>query len=145
MKKSSRWSSRSASVSSLDAERLDADRVVGLELESGQPAERGDVLVLLADRVAEPLDLDVAGRLGERAGRARAGAGCAYTARSRPTVNDPDEPRPVPAGMSATLTISMPGRDLVARRATSRIERVLDLVDALDALEHGVLERGSRS
>lgn len=30
-------------------------------------------------------------------------------ARSSPTLNAPDEPRPVPDGMSARLTISIPG------------------------------------
>lgn len=33
----------------------------------------------------------------------------AYTAFSRPTVNAPDEPSPVPAGMSARLTTSSDG------------------------------------
>ena len=72
------------------------DLVAGRELEAGQPAERGDVLVLLADLLLEQVDLDVAGLLGqlarvdqvllvgverlqqrgrEAAGRAEAGAG----------------------------------------------------------------------
>ncbi len=41
----------------------------------------------------------------------------AWRARSRPTVNDPEEPRPVPEGMSATLTSSIPGDTGCSRRA----------------------------
>ena len=44
---------------------MTVDGVVGVELERGDPADRGDVLVLLADRLAEPVDLDVAGVGGE--------------------------------------------------------------------------------
>ena len=48
------------------AQRRDVDRAVGLEVERREPAERRDVLVLLADRPAEPVDLDLAGLLGHR-------------------------------------------------------------------------------
>ena len=41
---------------------------VALDVEVGQPAEGGDVLVLLSARALQPLDLDVAGLLGERPG-----------------------------------------------------------------------------
>ena len=51
----------------------------------------------------------------------------------------PDEPRPVPAGMSARLTISSDGPDVVQlERAPD--DRVVDLVDLLHALERRVLE-----
>ena len=61
---------------SVDTPRVDGvDRAVGGELEAGQAAEGGDVLVLLADRLAEHVDLDVARLLGELGGRARARAG----------------------------------------------------------------------
>ncbi len=40
----------------------------------------------------------------------------------------PEEPRPVPEGMSAIETISMPGLELVASKI-SRTIAVLDLVD----------------
>src|SRR5438876_268241 len=50
-------------------ERLHADRqrprldgAVGVEVEAGDAAVRGDVLVLFADRLAQPLDLDLAGQ-----------------------------------------------------------------------------------
>ena len=36
-----------------------------MEREAGDAAVRGDVLILLADRLAEPIDLDLAGELGE--------------------------------------------------------------------------------
>ena len=54
--------------------RLDVDRAVVVERERGDAAEGGDVLVLLADRLAEALDLEVAGLLGELAARAEARA-----------------------------------------------------------------------
>ena len=44
------------------------DAVVGGELEAREAAVGGDVLVLLADGLAEHVDLDVAGLLGQRAG-----------------------------------------------------------------------------
>ena len=43
----------------------------------------------------------------------------ACRARSRPTVNAPDEPSPVPAGMSAMLTISL-ASPMGSRRNASR-------------------------
>ena len=53
-----------------DVEVVDIDRVIGPELEPSEPAVRRDVLVLLAYGIAQLLDLDVAGLLGERADRA---------------------------------------------------------------------------
>ena len=50
-----------------DLQRLGLDRAVRVEREAGQAAVRGDVLVLLADRLAQPIDLDLAGLLGELA------------------------------------------------------------------------------
>ena len=54
-------------------------------------------------------------------------------------MNVPDEPRPVPAGMSATLTISSDG-PIGMQLERRPDDRMLDLVDLLDALERGVLE-----
>ena len=67
VKNSSRLSSRlnSASIGSL--QRLGLDAAVRVEREAGEAAVRGDVLVLLADRLAEPVDLDLARQLGELA------------------------------------------------------------------------------
>ena len=48
-----------------DLERPRLHLVVREELEAGDAAERGDVLVLLADRLLEQVDLDVAGLLGQ--------------------------------------------------------------------------------
>jgi len=80
----------------VDRERLGADLAGAIELEARDPAVGGDVLVLLADRPAEPVDLDLAGepreiarqqqaaleavqrleqRRGEAARRAEPGAG----------------------------------------------------------------------
>ena len=39
-----------------------------MEREAGDAAVGGDVLILLADRLAEPVDLDLAGQLGQLAG-----------------------------------------------------------------------------
>ena len=51
----------------VDRERHRFHRAVHAESEAGDPAEGGDVLVLLADRLAELVDLDMAGLLGELA------------------------------------------------------------------------------
>ena len=48
------------------SQRRDRDLIVGMELEAGQSAERGDVLILFADRLAEDIDLDVRGLLCQR-------------------------------------------------------------------------------
>ena len=51
----------------VDLQRRRFDLAVGEKLETGQPAIRGDVLVLLSDRLAEAVDLDLAGLLGQLA------------------------------------------------------------------------------
>ena len=56
-------------VSGVDPQRAGLDAAVRVEVEAGQAAEGGDVLILLADRLAEEVDLDAAGLLR----RARAG------------------------------------------------------------------------
>ena len=87
----------------------DVHAAVRVDLEAGDAAERGDVLVLLADRPLEQVDLDVARLLGEVAG----GHVFALVGVQRAQEADRERPggaEPVPAGMSATLTISTPGR-----------------------------------
>ena len=64
------------------------DRVVGTELEGGDAAERGDVLVLLPDRLTEPVDLDADTR-GRRA-RAFDASSCLC---ARSAFNAPDRER----------------------------------------------------
>jgi hypothetical protein len=49
----------------IDLERGGLDVAVGEELEAGEPAIGGDILVLLPDRLLELLDLDLAGLLGQ--------------------------------------------------------------------------------
>ncbi len=49
-------------------ERRDVHAAVRLEREARHPAERRDVLILLADRPAEDVDLDAARLLGELGG-----------------------------------------------------------------------------
>ena len=55
-------------------------------------------------------------------------------------MNEPDDPSPVPEGMSATLTISMPGLDLVEAEDLAD-QGVLDVVDVVHPLEVGVLQQ----
>ena len=88
-----------------DLQRPGLDLPVGQEAEAGDPAEGRDVLVLLADRLLENVDLDLASLLGQLAGCTRFFM-WACSALSRAVVKLPDEPRPVPAGMSAMLVIS---------------------------------------
>ena len=63
-----------AAASRGQLERLDVDAAVRVERVGADAAVRGDVLVLLADRLAEDVDLDLAGGLGERARRDRGAA-----------------------------------------------------------------------
>ena len=79
-----------------------------MEGEAGDPAEGGDVLVLFTDGLAEPIDLDMAGLLGELRGWMMLRA-WVCRARSSAVVKLPDEPSPVPAGMSASVVISICG------------------------------------
>ena len=51
-----------------DLQRPGLHLAVGQEAEAGDPAEGRDVLVLLADRLLEDVDLDLAGLLGQLAG-----------------------------------------------------------------------------
>ena len=77
----------------------DRNAVILVEFETRNAAVCGDELVLLADWVAKQVDLDVGGLLGERM---RADDIALADGRARKL---PDEPRPVPAGMSAILAI----------------------------------------
>ena len=52
-------------MSDATSQRRGLDRVVRVESEAGDAAEGRDVLILLADRLAQPVDLDVAGQLGQ--------------------------------------------------------------------------------
>ena len=79
VKNSSRLSSRLNSVSIADLSGRASTLSSRLEREAGDAAEGGDVLVLLADRLAEAVDLDVAGLLGQLAADA-AGVADARTA-----------------------------------------------------------------
>ena len=60
VKKRCRRASSSRSCFAPSADALDVHAAVAAEAEAAQPAVGGDVLVLLADRLAEALDLDLA-------------------------------------------------------------------------------------
>ena len=92
----------------------------------------GDVRVLLADGLAEHVDLDL------RAASAIPLGGVAMlpasaSALSRQTVKAPEEPSPVPAGMSATEAISS-GAPRQWRQHLAQ-DRVADLARVVDLLE----------
>jgi hypothetical protein len=95
----------------------DRNAVILVEFKARNAAVCGDELVLLADWVAKQVDLDVGGLLGERM---RADDIALADGRARKL---PDEPRPVPAGMSAILAISCgrPSRRAQGRRARSDV------------------------
>ena len=67
VKNSSRLSSRLKSVSG-DPQGTGLDLVAGVESKTGDAAVGGNVLVLLADRFVQPVDLDVAGLAANCAG-----------------------------------------------------------------------------
>ena len=50
-----------------DRQGGDRDPIIVVKLETGQPPEGCDVLILLSDRLTEQVDLDVRGVLGELA------------------------------------------------------------------------------
>ena len=75
VKNSSRLSSRLNSASIGMLQRLGLDAAVGIEREASDAAVRRDVLVLLADRLAEAVDLDVARQLGQLVRDAAGAAG----------------------------------------------------------------------
>ena len=61
----SRFDSSSSSTSGADRNALDLDAAVGVEGERGDAAVGGDELVLLADRLLQRVDLEMAGLLGQ--------------------------------------------------------------------------------
>jgi hypothetical protein len=81
-------------------ERLDVHLAGLVELKARDASVRGDVVILLADRAAESIDLELA-----REPRAIARQEL-HSALSSAVVKLPDEPSPVPAGMSASVVIS---------------------------------------
>ena len=90
-----------------DGRSVDGDAVVLVEFETGNPSVSGDELVLLPDRFAQQVNLDVAGFLGDRMRADDVALAGVQGARSNAVVKLPDEPSPVPAGMSAILAISI--------------------------------------
>ena len=112
---------QSPTVSRGKSQLLRTHFLTGAEADVADPAERGDVLVLLADGLPAVLDLDSAGPVADSSRRADT---CrpwyANSACSRPTVTADDEPRPEPPadGMSARVVISMPFATPVIRMAS---------------------------
>src|ERR1051326_4840983 len=51
----------------IQVERTRVDAVVAIELEAGDAAKRGNILILFSDRLAQAIDLDVARLLGKLA------------------------------------------------------------------------------
>ena len=81
----------------------------------------------------EQVDLDLARLLGQLARMDQVLAVDVCSALSRAVVKLPDEPSPVPAGMSAMLVISRRvGRRVRPAAAPRGSDRVLDLVDDVD-------------
>ena len=115
-----------------------ATRAVGRELEARQAAEGRDVLVLLADRLTQPVDLDVA-RLLRQLRRGPGARQWVCSAFSSAVVKLPDDPRPVPAGMSAMLVISS---RLAESAGVERLpdDRMLDLGDPRDPSKSRILD-----
>ena len=119
-------------------ERRDVDAAVGVEPEARDSAERRDVLVLLADRPSEDVDLDAACLLGELGGA---------DVLALPRVQGTQEAH----GEGARRAQPGPRRDvreaddLDPRTDRMELERrtndgMGDLARLLDALERGVLE-----
>ena len=86
-------------------ERLDVNAPVAVERVRADAAMGSDVLVLLADRLLQHVDLDLAGGLGEAPWGDR-GAARVRQALQQADRESAEEPMPVPAGTSATEAIS---------------------------------------
>ena len=133
----------------VELERLDGDGVVGIERVRAHAAVRGDVLVLLADRLLEHVDLDLARRLGQLARRQRrvarererlqqahrVGAGRAHPGAGGHVGHRRDLER---------LAAPVPDQHLAQDRVAD-LARVVDLLELrvlepVAALEHGVRE-----
>ena len=84
-----------------DLARAEFHAAVLVEREGCDAADRGDILVLFADGLAELVDLDVAGLLGEVGGRDMRCLLAVWRTFSSAVVKLPEEPSPVPPGMSA--------------------------------------------
>lgn len=83
-----------------NAGRAVFDAAVFVKREGRDATDGGDILVLLADGLAEFVELDIAGLLGEFGGETKLFFDVC-SALSRAVVKLPEEPRPVPPGMSA--------------------------------------------
>ena len=118
--------------------RLDHHGSARAEREQVEPAERGRVLVLLADRLAEHVDLDVACLLGQLArGHAFATEGV-----ERVEQADREAARTAEAGRGRQVA---DGADVDRRLDLHEPERlpgdvVLQLVDVVDLLRPGVVQ-----
>ena len=118
--------------------RRDVDRAVRVEVEAGDAAERRDVLVLLADRAAEPLDLDLAGLAAE------VGRRDVVALHRVDGLEQPDRERAGGAQAGAGRDVGgrddlHAGADVVGAQHLAD-DRVLDLVGLVDPLELAVLE-----
>ena len=120
------------------------DRAVRPEGEARYAAERGDVLILLADRLAEPVDLDMACLFGKFT-RMHDASGMGMKARNSAVVKLPDEPSPVPAGISASVVISICGGPKSNSFRRFADDRMLDVFDGLDVLDLRVFEIDPRA
>ena len=114
------------------------DGAVRLELEAGDAAESSDVVVLLARRASEQVDLDVRRLLGKIAG----GDVLALERVQGPQQADRERPGRAEAGSGGDVgqADDLERRADIVQRERAADDRVVDLIDLLDPLERRVLE-----
>ena len=123
----------------IDRERRGIDRAVFPEREAGQATEGGDVLVLLADGLAQQVDLDVAGLLGQLARvnqRAAVGVERAQE-RSGEAARGTEASAGGDVGKGGDLDLRLAEIELAQRLAD---DAMANRVDGLDVLDLGVLQ-----
>ncbi len=131
-------------VARLDRPR--AHRVVLVELEHRRAAERRDVLVLLADRLLQQIDLDVAGHLGQLARVHEVPLELVQHAQqaSAEAARRPEAGAGRDVGHAGDLDVTAGDAGQAQRLADDRVLDVVDLLDALDlrVAQDDLFERG---
>ena len=139
VKNSARLSSRSKSVSRTQLERGHIHLVVAVELEAGDAPVGRDVLVLLAHRRSQAVDLDLAGQTGDLAGVQR----LLLERTERLDQRGGERPRRTESGARWDVgergDLDLPG---IRRHHPQRLahDGVLHIVHAIDVFQMGVLE-----
>ena len=107
------------------------------------PPKAADVLILLADWFFQQIDFDMTSLFGQFPGGTKFRF-IVCSARSNAVVKLPDEPSPVPAGMSERLTISRYGPVTPVKLQRFPNDGMLDVFPPLHIFQLGIFQNDSR-